>query len=137
MYVMYLCAMSQLFRLLCCMMSVAAILAPCHIMFLRVLSRATAAFLALPCSALLSRLGWIGCVACHVMTLCVDRGSSATPQLELDYTCSSRRSLCVLLARHVLACVARHVTTCGHVLELNSSGCHCLPVMSCSGVSDM
>ena len=71
-----------------------SISAPCHIMFLRVLPRPTAAFLALPCSALLSRLGRIGFVACHVTTFCVDHGSSATSQLELDYTCSSGRSLC-------------------------------------------
>ena len=97
--------------------------------------------LACPCSALFclvvsAWMDWL-CVACHVMTLCVDHGSSATPQLELDYTCSSGRSLCVLLARHVQACVARHVTTCGHALELSSSSCHWLLVMCCSGVSDM
>ena len=64
--------------------------------------------LVLPCC-----LGLEGSVLLHVMSL------------ELDFTCSSGRSLCVLLARHVLACVARHVTACGHVLELISSSCNC------------
>ena len=130
--------------------SVAAILAPCRSCFgppqpfrlhastvlfaAAVSTRMSMVCLGMPCSALLSRLGWIGFVACHVMTLCVDHASSALPQLELDFTCSSGRSLCVLLARHVLACVARHVTTCGHVLELASSSCNCSHVMSCSGV---
>ena len=156
---MYLCAMSQLFRLLCCMMSVAAFRLhvtscslACHAAVLALLAAVSArvacvslAAILAPCRSCFGPLPpfWlhastvlfrIGFVACHVMTLCVDHGSSATPQLELSYTCSSWRSFCVLLACHVLTCGACHVTTSGHVLE---SSCHCLLVMSCSGVLDM
>ena len=111
----------------------AAFSAPCQHCLVRC-SRFDSHVHGTPCSALLSRLGRIGFVACHVMTLCVNHGSSATPQLELDYTCSSGRSLCVLLACYVLTCGACHVATSGHVLE---SSCHCLLVTSCPGVLDM
>ena len=81
---------------------VAAILAPLQpfrlhvsaVLFAAAVStRTSMVCLVLPCCLGLE----VGFVACHVMTLCVDHGFSATPQLELDYACRSGTSLCVLL----------------------------------------